>query len=133
MTQTVFQIIIFWTVPPVYFRFCRLSCLTVIFFKVHVIQWHMQWFVNPLFRYKYGFSIAKQPCVEHIVLSPVLDYYQFSVPNYYFLNSATCIFPVLYDVNVLKLHWQQSFVYITNVYFKQWIWRPSNAMSPNPW
>ena len=42
------------------------------------------------------------------------------VPNDFFLNSATCIFPVLYDVYVLDLHWQQSFVYITNVYFKQW-------------
>jgi hypothetical protein len=25
----------------------------------------------------------------------------------------------LYDVYVLDLHWQQSFAYITNVYFKQ--------------
>ena len=26
------------------------------------------------------------------------------VPNYFFLNSATCIFPILYDVYVLDLH-----------------------------
>ena len=62
-----------------YVHIYRLSCLTVIFFKVHVIQWHMQWSVNPLFRYQYAFSIAKQPCVEHIVLSHVLDSYQFSI------------------------------------------------------
>ena len=42
------------------------------------------------------------------------------VPNFFPLNNATCIYPVLYDVYVLDLHWQQSFVYITNVYFKQW-------------
>ena len=42
------------------------------------------------------------------------------VPYFFFLNSATCIFSVLYAVYVLDLHWQQSFAYITNVYFKQW-------------
>jgi hypothetical protein len=36
-------------------------------------------------------------------------------------NIPTCIFPVLYDVYALDLHWQQSFAYITNVYFKQWV------------
>ena len=42
------------------------------------------------------------------------------VPCFFFLNSTTCIFAVLYDIYVLDLHWRQSFVYITNVYFKQW-------------
>jgi hypothetical protein len=42
------------------------------------------------------------------------------VPYFFFMNSATCIFSGLYAVYVLDLHWQQSFVYITNVYFKQW-------------
>jgi len=40
------------------------------------------------------------------------------VPIFLSLNRATCIFPVLYDVYVLDLHCQQSFVYITHVYFK---------------
>jgi hypothetical protein len=77
----------------------------------------------------------------YIVESPVLDNYVhesfyinrenacvFCSPGFYLRNTTlhrkkekmAMLFSVLYAVYVLDLHWHQSFVYITNVYFKQW-------------
>jgi hypothetical protein len=129
MTRTVFQVIFFWTVPPVYFRFCmtytyltfksgKRTCLQ--FARILPTEHHLASQEG-----KNGYA-TYQGMYEHNLYS--LRYYKNKTDKIwlercsmlFFLNSATCIFSVLYAVYVLDLHWQQSFVYITNVYFKQW-------------